>query len=269
MPRARWWEFEDGTIDFGSIDTAPEDLGRLLLAEFALVYGNDFFLVPLELPVGALCRVTALEVRNTFGELVTIPADPPGQDGTWRLFRLTGTDLLFLPPALGWRIEGAPIEEVSLLRDETANLAWAVERLVSTETGPVDRTLQTSEPTPPDPSPTATGAPPILEYRPATDVPANWYALVPEQQPPTAGTTPRAIAFRLSGATAPEGRILAELAQGRLHEEELPRTGTIVTRRWRYARWTDGSTHTWIGRTRTLGRGEGSSGLRYDDVQPA
>jgi hypothetical protein len=51
-----------------------------------------------------------------------------------------------------------------------------------------------------------------------------------------------------------------------LNEEELPRTGTLVSRCWKYARWTDGSTYIWIGRKRELGRGEGSSGLRFDDV---
>jgi hypothetical protein len=47
MPAPRMFEFEDGAVDFGSVDAAPDDLGRLLLAEFALVYGNDFFQVPL------------------------------------------------------------------------------------------------------------------------------------------------------------------------------------------------------------------------------
>jgi hypothetical protein len=279
MPSPRWWEFEDGTIDFGAIDTGPEDLGRLLLAEFALVYGNDFFMVPLELPVGALCRINSLEVTNTFGESVVIRQDAPGQAGSWRLFRLSqrqrghvpaqGTDLFFLPPSLAWTIEGSPIEDVSLLRDEMANLAWAIERLVEADAGSVNRIERENEsrqPTAPDPAAEATGEPPILEYRLATQVPSNWYALVPEQQPAAVGPSPRAIAFRLAGGTAPEGRILAELGQVRLHEEELARTGTVVRRKWKYARWIDGSTHIWVGRVRTLGRGEGSSGLRFDEV---
>lgn len=279
MPSLRWWEFEDGTIDFGAIDTGPEDLGRLLLAEFTLVYGNDFFMVPLELPVGALCRISSLEVSNTFGENVVIPQDAPGQASSWRLFRLSqaqrggapgqGTDLFFLPPSQGWTIEGPPIEEISLLRDEMANLAWAVEQLVEADAGPVNRAERENQnrvPVPPDPAAEATGAPPVLEYRLATPVPSNWYALVPEQQLAAAGISPRAVAFRLAGGSAPEGRILAELEHVRLHEEELARTGTVLRRKWKYARWIDGSTHVWVGRVRTLGRGEGSSGLRFDEV---
>ena len=42
MPAARWWEFEDASVDFGAVDTAPDDLGRLLVTEFATVFGNDW-----------------------------------------------------------------------------------------------------------------------------------------------------------------------------------------------------------------------------------
>jgi len=51
---------------------------------------------------------------------------------TWEMFELGQTgrgaarlaDLFFLPPTLARRLEGDPIERVSLLRDEMANLAW-------------------------------------------------------------------------------------------------------------------------------------------------
>ena len=34
-----------------SIDAGPSDVARMALLEFALVYGNDFFAMPLRLPV--------------------------------------------------------------------------------------------------------------------------------------------------------------------------------------------------------------------------
>jgi hypothetical protein len=52
-----------------------------------------------------------------------------------------------------------------------------------------------------------------------------------------------------------------------LYEEEVPREGVRVTRRYQYTRWCDGSTHVWIGRRKQIGRGEGSSGLRFDIVE--
>jgi hypothetical protein len=44
----------------------------------------------------------------------------------------------------------------------------------------------------------------------------------------------------------------------------VPREGARVTRTYRYARWSDGSTQVWVGRRKTPGLGEGSSGLRFD-----
>jgi len=65
-----------------------------------------------------------------------------------------------------------------------------------------------------------------------------------------------------------QGRILNPEPAGSdglaLFEEEIPREGVRVTRTYQLARWQDGSTHLWLGRKKTVGRGEGSSGLRFD-----
>jgi hypothetical protein len=72
----------------------------------------------------------------------------------------------------------------------------------------------------------------------------------------------------------PRGRILepdrtpAGANPFRIHEEEVPRAGARVTREYQYARWIDGSTHLWVGRRKRAGRGEGSSGLRFDVLEP-
>jgi hypothetical protein len=42
--------------------------------------------------------------------------------------------------------------------------------------------------------------------------------------------------------------------------------GEEVTRAWRYARWSDGSQHAWISKIVQTGRGEGSSGLLFDQT---
>jgi hypothetical protein len=49
-----------------------------------------------------------------------------------------------------------------------------------------------------------------------------------------------------------------------LFEEEIPREVVRVTRSYQCTRWFDGSTHVWIGRRKEIGRGEGSSALRFD-----
>jgi hypothetical protein len=50
----------------------------------------------------------------------------------------------------------------------------------------------------------------------------------------------------------------------RIEEEEVPREGALVERSFQYARWYDGGRLLWLGRRKTFGRGESSSGLRFD-----
>jgi len=82
----------------------------------------------------------------------------------------------------------------------------------------------------------------------------------------------RAALLSLSGAPtvpSPLGRVLApswmkETDKYRVREEEIPREGARVVRRARRARGVDGSTHVWNARARSVGTGEGWSGLRFD-----
>jgi hypothetical protein len=149
---------------------------------------------------------------------------------------------------------------VLLLRDEAANLAWAVERTIEGQDGgPVDLARDASEsaplPAPPAPDPDT------LVYRLRTDVPANWHPLIPQRDAPT---DPE-MTFRLGtlGENAPRGRLLAPSGLT-IREEEVPRAAARVTRAYQLARWVDGSTFLWLGRRKAAGRGEGASGLRFD-----
>jgi hypothetical protein len=49
-----------------------------------------------------------------------------------------------------------------------------------------------------------------------------------------------------------------------LEEEEVPRIGATLRRKFQYARGSDGRSWLWIGRSKLAGRGEASSGLRHD-----
>ena len=288
MPASRWWEFEEAEVNFGRIDAGPTDLLRLLLVGFALDFGNDWFVAPVELDAGSVNRVRSLVVINSFGErtLVRPAAQVDGPRRDWRLFSPepmvappSGADaaaeMLVLAPTLAGTLNGEAIEEVLLLRDELANLAWAVERVVeSAAGGRLDR-LEAYRTTRLAPPPERSGdGDDTLHYRLATTVPDYWLPLVPVRidpaRPDIRLQRGRVLLDRDGQPVAPGalGRVLEPGAPLSLFEEEVPRAGARVTRAWQYARWVDGTTHLWIGRRKGPGRGEGWSGLRFDVVEP-
>jgi hypothetical protein len=116
-----------------------------------------------------------------------------------------------------------------------------------------------------------------------TPVPDHW---VPFVAVPVPGAPAGAIElerrpllhFRDDGttdSTHPLGVLLrsmpdAEITSDRLRlaEEEVPRDGAVVTRRYQLARTPSGGTALWIGRRKRTGEGEGWSGLRFDTALP-
>ena len=278
MPSARFWEFEDGAVNFAQVEAAPHDLARLLLVKFALEYSNDWFVLPLELAVGTLCQIRALVVTNTFGERLVIPhtSQVDGANSPWRMFNLSRDtqQLYFLPPVLGPNLESPPVEEVLFLRDEMANVAWGVEKIAESAAGlPLDRyeayqeSRRKQEEATPDQNPDNDQTTP-LPYRLGTSVPNYWIPLLPVMDGTSLklkrGTIPDFNAGERPRLIEPMGLILEPGRELLLQEEEVPREGARVTRTYQYARWIDGSTHLWIGRRKEPGRGEGSSGLQFD-----
>jgi hypothetical protein len=53
-----------------------------------------------------------------------------------------------------------------------------------------------------------------------------------------------------------------------VHEEEVPRTGVLVSQSFQRTRWYGGKVFTWLGIRKSVGRGEGSSGLAFDQLRP-
>jgi hypothetical protein len=276
MPARRFWEMEDAAVDIGALSAAAEDIGRLLLREFALIYGNDWFQIPLPVPVGSEVVINSLTVADTFGLTMTIPhyADFDAAGANWRMFALStdtaimaaaSAHVLVVTPGAVAPMDGPAIEDVLMLRDETANMVWGVERLAVGAAGlPVDRTLAFKTASPPASPPTAG----MIRYRLGSTVPDYWIPFLPEAtgQGPVRvrrGSMPKAVSGPAAG---PMGRFLAYHDQT-IFLDELPREGVRLQRRYRAARGPDGSTHLWIGRLRSTGRGEGRSGLRFDYLE--
>ncbi len=294
MPNARFWDFESGTIDLGAIQPDKRDVARLVVIDFMLVHGNDWFVIPLELEAGTLCQIEALVVRDVFGMNVLVPrADAATASASpterWTLFSTDAAGAgrpalapFFLVPlgAAAAVQAGAAVEEVRFLRDEMADMVWAVEEATENalgETWPGRERDAAREP--PAAPPSASTAP--LRYLIETRVPLNWIPFLPVAVDAARGLVEleRGAMIRadLGGPPTPvppAGRILqptsslADPAHYRVAEEEVPRSGLTVSRRACRARALDGSTHLWVGRGRSAGRGEGASGLRFDVAKP-
>jgi hypothetical protein len=268
MPTRRYWEVEDANVDLGAIEAGPADLARLMLREFVLIYGNDWFVVPLSVAVGCVSRITKLVVTDTFGGSQTIPHYAETADGgRWRMFALSGEALdhrLILPPVLARGLTSAPQEQVLLVRDDAASIAWGVERVVAGASGAaVDRASATATAASPAPPPRGTA----LRYQLGTSVPEYYIPFVAAPVDATPQRMHRAAFLRTDGTRAPItplGRLLAPDVP--LFEEEFVREGVRVERMYRLARWTDGSTHLWLARRKITGAVAGSGGLQFDRV---
>jgi hypothetical protein len=281
-PAQRFWEMEDRAIDYGLLPAGPGDIPQLMLSEFASGFGNEWYVIPIDLDVGTLTTTRSLLITDSFGVQTLIsPVNDPAKPVTdWSMFELSGiqrketdtpdlrprSNLFFLAPSLLKTIDSRPLEEVLLMRDEMANMAWAVEHVVQ---GAIENRLEPGAlPDAPQTTlPTASGLP---EYRLATDVPVNWTPLLPQRV-----ADPPSLRLVRAAMLAPDGTNTLRHAQGellnaavrlRLFDEEVPREGVKVTRQFERTRWIGGSTLLWVGLRKQVGRGEGSSALRFDEI---
>jgi hypothetical protein len=300
MPHTRWWTFEDSRTNFGDIKPDTTDLAKLLLIEFGLVYANDWYLVPFTVPAGTIATVRGIAVTNVFGERTWVEPAGRGDDEDWQrwaMFGLSTTGSEHLPadrslvilPVAQQVLDGPALEEVALARDELANLVWAVEKTVTLPTGaPVPgaeaahETLQFFESRLANPVEQPAPAPGArVRYQVMTSVPENWIPLIPVHLPGDnrevqlqRGAMPRTI----DGDPNPPSPVRPRTTLLRpgldaqppqpyfLHEEAVPRAGTVVRQGFRRTRWRDGRTYVWLATRKQTGRGESSSGLSFDRI---
>jgi hypothetical protein len=292
MPDSRWWNFEDAVTDFGQLDVEHVDLAKLLVMEFALVYGNDWFWVPIPIqvgisgsdatPRGTLSRITTLVVTDTFGVRTLISPSEQTQvnanESPWSMFKVSGqntrSDFILMAPTLGIVDEADPLEEVLFLRDDMAAMAWAVEHRLPSEldsaTDAYALYQQRLKANPPPPPPVAVAGGPAISYTLETTPPDNWIPMVPVLSPANelylrrgtmeVPTTSGFINLKARGA------ILEPQHPFFVTDRAVPRSGTQVDRYFRYTRSSDGTTFVWLARKSGQGHGSGWSGLRFDTV---
>ena len=283
MHDPRWWTFEDSVSDFGQLDAQQVDIAKLLVMEFALVYGNDWFAVPVPTPIDALARVTTLVVSDTFGVRTLIrPSEQttvnPGET-PWTMYKLSGTgtrsDFIMMAPTLGVVDDAAPLDYVQFLRDDMAAMAWAVEHQLQ---GDMDTAIDSAEAyqqrlaaNPPPPPPTATAGGPAVYYTVEIPVPDNWIPMVPVQTSQGApylrrGTMAIPTTDGILNMTA-RALILEPGQPFFVSDHVVPRAGLAADRYFRRTRSSDGTTFVWMARCTGPGTGPGWSGLRFDAVR--
>lgn len=275
MPADRLWEFEDAQVNLGVVEAEPWDLARLLLAEFALAYGNDWLVVPVDVPIGSLTTVESVLYVTTFGERYVVrPTTEVSPDGQWRMFALSAgavgsgdtVDGLLVPPGALAVHDGPAVEEVLFLRDEMANLAWAVERTVQGPSGlGRDRSRERDGFTSREPGPVVRAD---LDYLLQTSVPARWIPYLPRTSGYRAIELVQGAMPDADGAPVlPLGQLLTNAETTVIKDAEIPREGMLVRRQPSVTRRVDGQYVRWTTRRARVGRGEGASNLAFDTAR--
>lgn len=277
QPQPRFWEMEETQTDFGKIETSTTGLLHMMLAEFGLIYSNDWFMLPHPMNINTVCEILGILVDDTFGRHTFIRPAGRGLESTWQrwaMFHLTErgrakpeANRFYLVPAVGKVLESEPLERVNFMRDEMANMVWGVENTIPSQTGRGMSGYETSQ-TDEEPRPlTTTDEKVKIKYVLGTTVPKNWIPFIAVH---AAGSVSeiRLQRARMVGGEPPRGWILREpFSPYFVEEEEVPRTGVYVERSWQRARWIGGRTFIWVGRRKTAGRGEGWSQLVFDQIK--
>ncbi|QIP13527.1 hypothetical protein G8759_13285 [Spirosoma aureum] len=277
MPNPRFWQMESERIEFAQMDVNTTDVIKLIMTEFMLLYSNDWCVFPYERKIGSLCNIRGLVVTDVFGQRTNIRSAGSTIDHEWTrwsFFRQhakadASVDLSLLLPALGKPAESQPVEKVNFIRDEMSNMVWAIESVIPSPLGRgvngYESALAAQNATLPPPItllPTAAK----IRYILGTSVPYNWIPFIPVQVPNNNRDIQLQRARMPDSAALFKGEILDETAPYFIHEEEVPRSGKLITRTYQRTRTPAGNVALWVGRKVTVGRGEGSSGLGFDQL---
>jgi hypothetical protein len=274
MPKPRFWEMENSRVDFGKIQTGTSGLLSILLTEYGLTYSNDWFVLPYQLKINTLCEVKCIMVTDVFGQNILIEPTFKDPEMNWHEFacfrhteiqnRTSPRNRFYLAPSVLKHQQSEPLEKVNFMRDEMANMVWAIESIVPSAAGgnrriKSDLTRYDQDFVPVDPEAK-------IRYLIGTSVPKNWIPFIPVHKEGSQQEI-RLQRAKIPNAPPPVSQLLTE--QQPVHfieEEEVPRAGVIVTRMYKRTRWLDGKTYLWIARSKAVGRGEGWSGLMFDQI---
>lgn len=300
-PNSRWWQFENGSVDLGNINAGTTDILKLIFTEYALLYNTDWLIIPYRVPVGTLCEIKGIVVRDVFGEQSFIEPAIQGETDNWAgwgMYNLSTLNpdgvrdqpadtRLFVPPAVVKNLESEPLEEVHFIRDEMTNHVWAIEVSLPDKLGghrdghhaarSFTNHLQQLDIVQNN---GVQQADIMFKYIIANTVPENWLPFIPVHIPGSnrdvqlqRASMPRMFRSEFTHVR-PRTQLLRDgiadddqqTAPYFINEEEIPRTGVQLKATFQRTRWYNGAVINWYGNRKQVGRGEGSSGLYYDRI---
>jgi hypothetical protein len=304
MPLARWWGIEDSSVDLGQIKRPNLNFLAMMLLEFSFIYSNDWFIIPVEHKVGNIRRIDKCVVVDSFGiisEVNPVIDKTPNKQG-WEIFTLSPKTsgeysdgrVFYLPNNLYHALESEPVEKVSFFRDEMANLVWAIEHRYQDGELVINRHDEEASSAEKDFQPTSEQLKPSLYwdtqektlveialikdedelgkrfigpvalYNPITKLPNHWIPYIPRQLDREGHFILRRARTREDLSQGPQykGTFLRESKY--VFEEEIPRTGIVLSRVFQLARDCNGKRYCWRSRKKRPDELRKSSGLQFD-----
>lgn len=285
MPEARYWTFEDAATNLAAVNVDRNNIAKLALIEFGMVYSNDWSLVPIDTPVGCFIDVQSLVVIDAFGKETVIPAVTDVNPGNleWKFFTLSNEQpgqpqdtSMLLPQTISTAQQGKALEEVNFIRDEMANMVWGIETVIPS---PLGHGIQGREQN--------SNTPPADEgdkyfYVERTTTPLNWIPFLPLKN------NENRLVLRRGKLLTDNGQIIRpntsllrkgldknsnirKDANGRsivydVEDNEIPREGVKVTKAYQRTRLSNGEVIVWLGMQKESGKREGRSSLNYDQL---
>ena len=307
-PNKRLWAFEDMKVAMGNSELSAGSLANAVVLQYTTMYGNDWLITPMELKAGMVSAVKGIIVTDVFGSryFINRPAGDESFKSTryaskWEMFTVSKKDAyensdfttdghLFFPPSLARNEESKPIEEIQFLRDEMANMVWAVEVKINDGCGQtldgdsfaavVSDEIESLTPKYGEAEETVAD----YSYLFQNSVPLNWIPFSPVKFEPGEPNAIREI--RLQRSTMPlfiKDRFVAIRPCTNLmrtginendkvekhkfiNEEEILAVGTKVMLTHQRTRWFNGKTFNWLGAKKEISRTQANSGLSFDEL---
>ncbi len=282
MPLKRLWAIEDTNTNIGNIDIFNYDSASLIFTEFCLMYSNDWSIIPVILDTGTFSEIKEISVVDVFGQVTKIKHfnDIDGNANDWSVFSVQNSNAdsfengLFFPNVVNNFLESESIETVIFARDEMANIVWGIEHIIPDLFGIGKKAHELAQ------KHTAKIEPDVNSdkqtYSLIRTTSPNWIPFIPQRD-----STSNANMLQLAAIpyvnidnamvlTEPASTIIKDLnanqniQKNKIFNEEIPRSGIIVSKKWKRSRGADGKIYTWLKKTKKVGRGETSSSLKFD-----